>query len=373
MKIGNFLAVALITSLTIGSLTVTPASAATVMPGAKCSGEGVTATKSEKTYICIKSGKKLVWDKGAATPTFDKLDTNRVRRIAFAEINKGVATAKKAALTAEFIVGPSLSKARVAQEKAALNRAAAFWSDLWNPEKTFIGYFTESDIDWVDTAFCTQANYCANGPDSKTSDVIKADSPWCNSAFASVNKMGTPFFAQCLGNGSDRQKNRQTGPHEYFHWVQGAYMDWAKTPNWFIEGSADYFGDALGSWTGKGVPTAMDSMQNESSRNWVDQDLCPLSTPSVDAIVQCFKYTYGQQQGSKPGSRWVMAHVSYYMGSQATEAMIAVKGLSAFKNFLKDLKGNDFDATFAKHYGITVDEFYPKVAKYILAMFAKGR
>lgn len=373
MKVKKALVATLIALVATSSLTFTPANAATIKAGAKCSAVGATATKSGKTYLCIKSGKKLIWDKGAASPTFDNLDINRVRKIAFAEINAGVAASKSLSLSAEFIVGPSLSGARVNQEKAALNRSAAFWSDLWSPTKAYIGYFTEADVDWVDAAFCSQANYCASGAASKTSDTIKADAPWCTSAFASVNKDGAPFFAQCLGNGSANQKNRQTGPHEYFHWVQGAYTDWNKTPNWFVEGSADYFGDAIGSWTGKGVPAAMDEMQNESSRNWVDQDLCPLSTPTVDAVVNCFKYTYGQQQGAKPGSRWVMAHVSYYMGSQATEAMIAVKGLSVFKAFLKDLKGNDFDATFAKHYGLTVDDFYPKVAKYVLAMFIKGR
>jgi hypothetical protein len=35
--------------------------------GAKCNKAGITSVASGKTYTCIKSGKKLVWDKGAAT------------------------------------------------------------------------------------------------------------------------------------------------------------------------------------------------------------------------------------------------------------------------------------------------------------------
>lgn len=372
MRIKKSLIAALVFSIAIGSISPTIATAAAVKSGGTCATAGIAAAADGNTYICIKSGKKNVWDKGAPSPTFDNLDTKRVRKIAFAEINKGVAAAKKSSSSAVFIVGPSLSKARVNQEKAALNRAASFWADTWTQSKAFIGYFTDRDAAWVDKAFCQQANYCAEGNNTKASDLAKESSMFCTSAFASVTKDGAPFFAQCLGNGSDGQKNRQTGPHEYFHWVQQANMDMGKSPNWFVEGSADYFGDALGSWTGKGVPAAMDSMQNESSRNWVEQDLCPLQLPTVEAIVKCFKYTYGSQQFN-PEARWVMAHVSYYMGSQATEAMIAVKGLSVFKAFLKDLKGNSFDATFAKHFGLTVDEFYPKVAKYVLAMYSERR
>lgn len=372
MKLKNSAVAALVISLVVGSISSIGASAAEVKPGASCSAAGITATTGTTTFICIKSGKKTVWDKGAPTPTFDNLDTKRVRKIAYAEINKGVAASKKAKSSAVFITGPSLSKARVNLEKAALSRAAAFWADTWSQSKAYIGYFTEKDANWVDSAFCQKANYCAEGNNTKASKLAKENPNFCTSAFASVTGDGAPFFAQCLGNGSDRQKNRQTGPHEYFHWVQQANMDMSKTPDWFLEGSADYFGDAIGAWTGKGVPAVMDEMQNESSRNWVEQDLCPLQNPSIETIVKCFKFTYVSQP-PKPDDRWVTAHVSYYMGSQATEAMIAVKGLKAFKEFLKDLQGKDFDATFAKHYGLTVDEFYPKVAKYVLAMYGEGR
>ena len=48
------------------SLSQSPASAA-VKAGGACSKAGVTSVVSSKTYTCVKSGKKLVWNKGAAT------------------------------------------------------------------------------------------------------------------------------------------------------------------------------------------------------------------------------------------------------------------------------------------------------------------
>ena len=50
---------------------------AAVKAGAACSKAGATSTVSNKKFTCVKSGKKLVWDKGVAvrvlkpsTPTF---------------------------------------------------------------------------------------------------------------------------------------------------------------------------------------------------------------------------------------------------------------------------------------------------------------
>jgi hypothetical protein len=48
------------------SLSQSPATAAAKAGGA-CSKAGLTSVVSSKTYTCIKSGKKLVWNKGAAT------------------------------------------------------------------------------------------------------------------------------------------------------------------------------------------------------------------------------------------------------------------------------------------------------------------
>jgi len=55
------------------SLITAQLSVAAVTPGTKCSKAGITSTYNGKKYTCIKSGKKLVWNKGVAiskpTPT----------------------------------------------------------------------------------------------------------------------------------------------------------------------------------------------------------------------------------------------------------------------------------------------------------------
>ena len=372
------LAGSLIAALVLAPLSA-PVSAAVIKPGVSCASIGVTKTLKGKTYKCIKSGKRKIWDKGRAIAapkplTFDNLDTTRVRQVAYAEVAKGVQSSEAFLPNITFVLGPSLAQSRVDQEMTALNRASSFWSDLYKPDKVYVAYFTELDVDWVDNAVCTQAGYCPTGMNPVISNVIKQDLPNCNSAMATRNKDGIPFFDQCLGTGSDNVKNRQTGPHEYTHWVQQSFASLGSVPNWWVEGSADYFGNTLGVYNGNTLPSQLNEMSYGSSYGWIRQELCPLQNPTVEAIANCFNYTAGARVTAPgQGQRWTLAHVSYYMGSLATEAMIAVKGLATFKNFTKDIKGFGFNEAFQKNYGLSTTEFYPKVSKYVLDMYIQRR
>jgi hypothetical protein len=57
---------------------VNPAQAATPKAGAKCTKAGTTATASGKKFTCIKSGTKLVWNKGVAIKAAPKPSPNPV-------------------------------------------------------------------------------------------------------------------------------------------------------------------------------------------------------------------------------------------------------------------------------------------------------
>lgn len=52
--------------LAVSLLGITPANAATAKAGAKCSKHKATSTVKAMKYTCIKSGRKLVWNKGVA-------------------------------------------------------------------------------------------------------------------------------------------------------------------------------------------------------------------------------------------------------------------------------------------------------------------
>lgn len=306
--------------------------------------------------------------------SLDNLDVNRVRQAAYKEVLSAIQSSAAFTPNIFFVIGPSLSESRVASERAGLNMASSFWSDIYKPSQIFIGYVTEKDVDWVDNAYCEKARYCPTGNNVVVSQVIKNDLPYCSSAQATRNLDGLPFFNQCLGNGSTSLKNKQTGPHEYTHFVQADVSSMhPSVPNWWTEGSADYFGGAIGAYDGSTYPRTLDQMVHTSAFNWVQQDLCDLKSVTETAVTACYKYTYRQASPPGPGSRWMLAHVSYYQGALATEALIAVYGLSKVKQFMLDVRTKGFELAFVDSFGITTDAFYEKVSKYVVAMYKLGR
>ena len=60
-------------ALVLAFLLITSGAQAAVKAGAACTKAGAVSTSAGKKYTCIKSGKRLVWDKGVAkakpTPT----------------------------------------------------------------------------------------------------------------------------------------------------------------------------------------------------------------------------------------------------------------------------------------------------------------
>ena len=108
-----FLAVLLLTTLPISS------SSAAVKAGAKCSKAGATSTVSGKKYTCIKSGKKLVWNKGVTvkktssiiqgkcpTPSAaDKTEITQLRANSLITMNEDLAQQCAVSLDWEYRVG----------------------------------------------------------------------------------------------------------------------------------------------------------------------------------------------------------------------------------------------------------------------------
>lgn len=384
---------ACINAITSFTATGSSASAASAKAGAACAKLGSTATtksgSKQTKFTCVRSGKKLVWNKGVTTLTsgsstkptkplaplsLANLDTSRVRGAAYSELMREIAENSAYSPQINYILGPSLSKDRIARETNGLNRTASFWSDIYKPSNLYIGYFTEYDVDWVDKAFCDGAGYCpaSSGGGAVVSQQIKLDANGnCNFAGATQASKGQ-FFDQCLGKGSDSFKNKQTTPHEYTHFAQQAASS-MNVPNWWTEGSAAYFGGALGAFNGTSLPSEMEEMLYVDANQYVSQDLIKIDPRSSSSVVAGFKYTYRQASAPVPGQRYMLASVSYYPGSLATEVMVALWGIDKVKSFMVALKVTDFDSAFKSAFGVTTDEFYEAVSKYVVDMYAERR
>jgi hypothetical protein len=382
----TFAFIAAATLLISGLTGASSATAATPKPGAACSKAGITSvvkTATQQTkFTCVKSGKKLVWGKGVVTKVVAKaplkpislqnLDTKQVRALAYKEFTRELNENSAYLPEITYLVGPSLTQSRVNEEKKGLNQAASFWSDIYKPTAVYIGYFTGSDVDWVDKAFCDGAGYCPGGSGNVTPTVsakIKGQGS-CNFAAADRGSKGQ-FFYQCLREEGTVLQDKQTGAHEYTHFAQMAVSSF-DTPNWWLEGSAAYFGGAIGVLDGTALPASMDDMMFLSSTNYLRQNLFKIDPTSAKSVYNGFKFTY-QTSNPQADSTWILAHVSYYPGALATEAMVALWGMDRVKQFMLDLKGADFDTVFDKSFGVSTDVFYTAVSKYVVQMLDEGR
>ena len=112
--------IALLSTLSLSlSLPFTPAHSAT-KAGAKCTKLGITSVAGNKTFTCIKSGKKSVWNKGVSKSTvtapvdipisIDNLDLKGVPQKAYDNVIKVLKSSPRASYEPTKFIGSNCSK-----------------------------------------------------------------------------------------------------------------------------------------------------------------------------------------------------------------------------------------------------------------------
>ena len=220
----------MITCLSILSLSLSlpliPATAS-VKAGAKCTKVGIKSAAGNKTFTCIKSGKKLVWDKGVSKSTavapvdipisIDNLDLKGVRQKAYDNLSKVIQSRPRTTYKPTLIIGPNVKRDRIDQETPGLNRAIDFWAPYFIPDKFQIIYVDRGDETWLDQK-SSELGLSIMLPEGQTwKEQFTKDSECAFGMAGSPNGVST--FVQCLGypygDGS-----KQGAPHEYTHLYQ---------------------------------------------------------------------------------------------------------------------------------------------------------
>jgi hypothetical protein len=78
MRIKGSLATGVLIALGIALIPITPAAAENVIPSSACKVWNQKVVSQDKTYTCMKSGKKLIWSKGVVVvkPTLTSSSTS---------------------------------------------------------------------------------------------------------------------------------------------------------------------------------------------------------------------------------------------------------------------------------------------------------
>ena len=352
------------------SIPFIPANAA-VKTGTSCTKAGIKSVASGKTYTCIKSGKKLVWDKGvtvavstpttAATPTPAATPTTAANYATLWEKYSWViptsSSSVASAATDKFkaYVAVTRSKDTVikitaqdgadqtlvgwVKDGANLVAKAFDYPKLSKPFLEVIGI----DRTWVEKTFIE------NGWNKNEAKDIAAHFGLGAPAGAQDNRsnlydMGIITKNNMLVN--DKLGTMQTAGHEFFHGVQFSWTgpiadaSGSKLPNWFLEGPATFIGLQTASYLGWA------SYTTEGREFAVARSNQPSTKSSL--LSEATKNT-GAPDAPDP----------YGIGAIATEFLVANVGIEKFMEVYKNLgKKKSFADSFKTATGVELTDFY---------------
>jgi hypothetical protein len=367
MKHKNYLVAALVLLLTV----VTPVQATTPKAGAKCSKAGSTATVAGKKFTCIKSGTRLVWNKGvaikAAAPKPSPTSTPTPNVSDFKAWSTDIDSKMLSDQAQRNFL--SWAKARAGNAKKHLQVIQE------NSNSSRISILKKAD----DLGAELFSSYFPQG--SKT--IIGATEAWTLNELAksgwpakSCNEAYMPGVALCLDSDA-RQGYVITGDatysamlpgndggallaHEYFHLVQA---NLSKTrpgeaertkgtnassvsafPAWFLEGSAEFVGYSVGAlaqnasyWEGRGKMLTYSPPDPAINKNAI---------ADYEIRTCC-----GNNSPTYP----------YHIGQIATEYIVASIGFQKMLDIWIDYgTTRNFETSFEKVTGISKVTFYEK-------------
>ena len=344
------------------ALTVNFTSAtASVKQGALCKKAGQVSTASGIKYTCTKSGSKLVWKKGSKAKTsgpaapvvkdFEAWSTNIDSRTLSDQAQRNflswVKTRAGATKNHTQLIQANTNTSRISILKKADDLSAQLFSSYFPQGSITVIGATQTWTDdqlaksgWVtkcDVPSMGGVTYCLDN-DTRQGYVITSDLTY------SASNPGADGGALLA--------------HEYFHLVQ---RNLAKNPNgsqiksgqpdmanafpaWFVEGSADYVGFAVGAlsqnatyWEGRdrmfSYAPREESIDKNAIADYEIRTCCGNNTPT---------YPYG-------------------VGRVATEYIVASIGFQKMLDIWSDFAtSRNFETSFEKVTGISKEAFYTK-------------
>jgi hypothetical protein len=324
------------------SLLLIPANAA-VKAGATCKTKGQVKIVSDLKYTCIKSGKKLTWNKGVL------IQKPKIKQFVSwsteFEINSLIKTAIDSTDSYAGVVRPDDSYEIAIQNSVResdrkwitgmFDYANGFFSRIEREKlKIFLGNSHEWSKEAVKNAGVwigdpNQPYPCSDG----TADTYCAE-------YKNLVLLVFLNPLQIMDGG-----RRSTPAHELFHTVQYSLLGYnvqrigpgqpQGVPRWFMEGSANYFGSYI-----------VEKLGFDSYKNGRDNQVRSNS----------------EYRNIKPLSSYDNFETNPYgIGQAATEYIIASVGFESLLNIFK-FTGTEgtFSAGFKKATGIELSEFYSK-------------
>jgi hypothetical protein len=368
----RLIALLVITPLLLSSQISTSHAAAKA--GAKCSKVGIQSAVGAKTFTCIKSGKKLVWNKGVVKSTkaepvaptgFNDLEANfsGVSHAAWKKSKEKILASSSTSIPLEILVGEN-SKLNNKNPEFAFSQVNKLYAGSTLPKNIVLLAFGFQDRDWAIT---------------KMEQIVpSAASAW-------IKDVACPSADNCIGGGSFHNLSNKTSlivittgidpnnvsnttsgtfeAHEYTHSIQQSSADALRPgvnllkspwpPNWYWEGLANFSQHAA---------IYSDSFEKYTQfRKQASGGIFYNPTWNAKYIEGYFQTNLTKEWDSQY-PRWRQ----YDLGAMLVEVLVAIKGPdSVMQVFSQSVKGDGFESAFQKIYGSSFQSVLPIISRTI--------
>jgi hypothetical protein len=399
------LAIAIVLLLTL----VTPVQAATPKAGAKCSKVGATAITSTKKFTCVKSGTKLVWNKGVAikaapktdlkpvfkpveptptptptpsatptptpTPTIDRKAWEFTYLKIWDELEKAQ---NQGSFPFEYKLGPTVNQEKAKESIAAYDKAMKIWMAVLDGAKLSPIVWTimsEKDYVWwkqvVDQQEGSSANYAWNPTTNMLGHCQLSSNVFCG--YGNTFKSNTPDYKflqyNVIGSAYTQLPNANTVNHEAVHFYQlGVVQGFPRDlPCWYVEGQASLYGGAL--QFNLTTERSSSIWQRDNFKSIVRQYQPNANSFAAKDWVEVLKNMY-QPHISCSNQQ---DYFKYAVGMFAWEHLYEQYGSKVMHQVLLDFKaGRSFAEASQKQLGLTLDQLNEKLAVHLVNIFANG-
>ena len=350
------------------SLPLIPVNAA-AKAGGTCSKAGITSVVSDKTYTCIKSGKKLVWNKGvavaaskptpAATPTTAANDATLWGKYSWVKPTSASSVASVAsAATEKFKAYVAVTRTNSTVIKIAaqdgsdqtlvswVKDAANLLSKAFDYPKLSQPWLGVIAIDraWLEKTYI-ENGYSENEAKNDRGRAFATGAPAFGGSTTNTYNSGVITGLNLLV--IDKVALAMTTGHEFFHTVQERIADGVPSPDglgiapqWFWEGQATFVGLQTASYLGwasyitEGRAYAVRRSNDPVTKSSLLSEIKKMITSSNDADP-------------------------YGIGAIATEFLVANVGMEKFMDIYINLgKKKSFADSFKAATGVELTDFY---------------
>jgi len=379
----------------------TPLATAAVKPGTKCAKQGQTSTSAGIKYTCIRSGNKLVWNKGVAirqaapaatatpsasptpsatptptsTPIIERKDWEYIYIRIWDELEK---SQNQKSFPFDYKLGPTVNQSKAQESIAAYDKAMKIWMPLLDGFKispVSWAIMSEKDYAWwkqiVDQQEGSSPAYAWDPNTNMLGHCQLSSNAFCG--YGNTFKPNTPEYKflqyNVIGSTFNQVPNANTVNHESVHFyqlsvVQGFPRD---TPCWYVEGQAALYGGALQSNL---VTDRSGSIRQRNNFKGIVRQYQPKADSYVaKEWVDVLKNMYQPHVSCSSQQDYF----KYAMGLFIWEYLYDKHGPKVMHQVLLDFKaGKQFNETIEKQLSMTIDQLNEKLAGQLVRVFAEG-